>query len=115
MFGLTPETRVFLRTGATDGRFGADALKGIVINVIREDPHARHLFCFCNKARDRVKLLWHDGGAFWVAGKRLARGVYDFPKNGAAVACMSMAQLEVLVKGVQFTPLSMTGPRRYRR
>ena len=112
MLGLTPNTRVFVRTGATDGRYGADALKGVVIKEIREDPHGHQLFCFCNKARDRIKLLWHDGTGFWVAGKMLPRGSYDFPKNGAAVARMSMAQLEALVKGVEFARLPQ---RRYRR
>jgi transposase len=112
MLGLTPNTPVFVRTGATDGRFGADALKGVVIRVLRQDPHGKHLFCFCNKMRNRIRLLWHDGTGFWVAGKMLPRGTYDFPKNGAAVARMSMAQLEALVKGVEFTRVSKP---RYRR
>jgi len=112
MLGLTASTRVFLKTGVTDGRLGADALKGLVTQVIREDPHNRqHLFCFCNKARNRLRLLWHDGSGFWVAGKSLPRGRYDFPQDAAAAAQLNMAQLEVLVKGVQFTPAS----RGYRR
>jgi transposase len=112
MLGLTPTTRVFLKTGVTDGRLGADALKGLVTQVIREDPYNRqHLFCFCNKARNRLKLLWHDGTGLWVAGKSLPRGTYDFPQDAAAVAQLNMTQLEVLVKGVQFTPAN----RGYRR
>jgi transposase len=112
MLGLTPTTRVYLKTGVTDGRLGADALKGLVTQVIREDPHNRqHLFCFCNKARNRLKLLWHDGTGFWVAGKGLPRGTYDFPQDAAAVAQLNMAQLEILVMGVQFTPAN----RGYRR
>lgn len=112
MLGLTPTTRVFLKTGVTDGRLGADALKGLVTQVLHEDPHGRqHLFCFCNKARNRLRLLWHDGSGYWVAGKSLPRGTYDFPQDAAGVAHLSMAQLEVLVKGVQFT----AAPRGYRR
>lgn len=30
MFGLSEQTRVFLKTGATDGRLGLDALRGLV-------------------------------------------------------------------------------------
>jgi len=112
MLGLTPNTRVFVRSGATDGRYGADALQGVVTKVLREDPHGKQLFCFCNKARNRIKLLWHDGSGFWVAGKKAPQGGYDFPKNGGAVMRMSMAQLEALVKGVQFTRLQTP---RYRR
>lgn len=35
MFGLTRETRVFLRTGATDLRLSFEGLSGLVVNVIR--------------------------------------------------------------------------------
>jgi transposase len=104
MLGLTPTTRVFLKTGATDGRLGADALKGLVTQIVREDPHGRqHLFCFCNRAKNRLKLLWHDGTGFWVAGKHLPCSTYNFPQDAAAVSHMSMEQLEVLVRGVRFT------------
>jgi len=112
VLGLTPDTRVIIRTGATDGRYGADALKGVVLKVLREDPHGKQLFCFCNKSRNRIRLLWHDGTGFWVAAKMLPRGTYDFPNNGAAVVRMGMGQLEALVKGVEFTRVSTP---RYRR
>ena len=57
MLGLTPITRGFLKTGVTVGRLGAVALKGLVTQVIREDPHGRqHLFYYCNKTRNRLKL-----------------------------------------------------------
>src|ERR1700680_2788456 len=104
MLGLTNNTRVFLKTSVTDGRLGADALKGLVTKVIREDPHRGHLFCFCNGAKNRIKLLWWDGTGFFIAGKRLPRGTYDFPKNEMAVSRMSPAQLDVLLKGVDFRP-----------
>jgi transposase len=96
MFGLTNQTRVFLRTGVTDGRLGYEGLRGLVSKVIREDARAGHLFVFCNRRANRVKLLWYYDGGFYVAAKRLDRGVKDWPRTEAGAARMSTAQLVVL-------------------
>ena len=39
--------------------------------------------------------------SFWL--RQQQSGTFDFPKDPAAVSRMSPAQLEVLLKGVQFT------------
>lgn len=38
MFWLSEQTRVFLRTGVTDGRLGTDALRGLVGKAMRLHP-----------------------------------------------------------------------------
>jgi hypothetical protein len=38
MLGLTAETRVFLKTRATDLRLAFEGLRALVVNVIRQDP-----------------------------------------------------------------------------
>jgi transposase len=103
VFGITNQTRVYLRTGVTDGRLGYEGLRGLTVKVIQKDPLGGHLFCFCNGARNRIKFLWWDGTGFFIAAKRLPRGTFDFPKNPNAVAQMSIAQLQVLLRGVEFT------------
>jgi len=47
--------------------------------------------------------LWFDGTGFFIAAKRLGRGRFDFPQTSGAVAQMSTAQLQVLLRGVEFT------------
>ena len=46
MFGLSEQTRVFLKTGATDGRLGLDALRGLVSQVLRQDALTGSIFAF---------------------------------------------------------------------
>jgi len=103
VFGLTNQTRVYLRSGITDGRLGYDGLRALTVQTLKADPQAGHLFCFCNRARNRVKFLWYDGTGFFIAAKRLPRGTFDFPKTPDAVAEMSPAQLQILLRGVEFT------------
>ena len=101
MFGLTSETRVFLRTGVTDLRLNFEGLRALVINVIGEEPLSGHLFCFCNRPRNRIKCLIWDGSGFWVCAKRLERATFDWPNTREAAARMNLANLQLLVAGFE--------------
>ncbi len=102
MFGITSETRVYLRVGTTDGRLGFEGLRGLVVKVIQQEPQSGFLFAFCNGRRNRIKLLWYHDGGYLIAAKRLERGTFDFPRDGARAARLSTAQLHALLKGVEF-------------
>lgn len=101
MFGITSETRVFLRTGVTDLRLNFEGLRALVINVIHEEPLSGHLFCFCNRAHNRIKCLIWDGSGFWVCAKRLERATFQRPGTQDAVAAMSLSQLRLLLAGFE--------------
>jgi transposase len=101
MFGLTEQTRVFLKTGVTDGRLGIEGLRGLVSTVLQQDVLAGHVFVFCNGRRNRIRCLLWDGSGFWLATKRLERATFDWPKNAAAMSQMSLVQLRLLLEGFE--------------
>jgi len=101
MIGLNEQTRVFLRTGVTDGRLGIEGLRGLVSKVLRQDVLSGHLFAFCNRRRNRVCCLLWDGSGFWIASKRVERGTFDWPKDEAAIAQMGLSQLRWLLDGFE--------------
>jgi transposase len=111
MFWLSEQTRVFLKTGVTDGRLGIDALRGLVSQVLREDVLTGSLFAFCNGRRNRIRCLLFDGSGFWLASKRLERATFQWPKDEAAVAQMSLSQLRLVLEGFELR--SRRGWRRY--
>jgi transposase len=113
MFGLSEQTRVFLKTGATDGRLGLDALRGLVSQVLRQDVLTGSIFAFCNRRRNRIRCLLFDGSGFWLASKRLERATFQWPKDEAAVMQMSLAQLRLLLEGFELK--SRRGWRRYEK
>ena len=56
MLTLPPSVRIFLAAGVTDLRKSFDGLEGIARHVIAEDPLSGHLFVFCNRRRNRLKM-----------------------------------------------------------
>ena len=84
MIGLSEQTRVFLKTGITDGRLGIEGLRGLVSTVLRQDVLAGHVFVFCNRRRNRIRCLLWDGSGFWLASKRLERATECFTKHSVA-------------------------------
>jgi transposase len=101
MLGLTPETEVFIKPGATDGRLGLEALRGIIAKKVNQNPMAGHLFCFANRARTRMKLVWYHAGIFYLT-TCFIEGVFDFPRDEAAARIITWEQLEALLRGARF-------------
>jgi transposase len=98
-FALNRATRVFVKTGATDLRLSFNGLYGQVVNVLQADPLSGHLFCFCNRARTRVKILTFDGSGLWVFAKRLERARFAWPQAGESL--IDPLQLQALLTGFE--------------
>jgi transposase len=113
MFGLSEQTRVFLKTGVTDGRLGIEGLRGLVSSVLRQDVLAGHVFVFCNGRRNRIRCLLWDGSGFWLATKRLERATFEWPKDPMAMSQMSLVQLRLLLEGFELR--SRRGWQRYEK
>jgi hypothetical protein len=79
--------------------------------VLRQDVLSGYVFAFCNRRRNRVRCLLWDGSDFWLAAKRLERATFDWPKDEAAVAQMSLVQLRLLLEGFELR--SRRGWQRY--
>jgi len=78
-FGDKP---VYLCCGATDMRKSINGLSAHVQMSFDLDPFADALYVFCNKKRDRIKILEWDGDGFWLYFKRLERGRFRWPGVG---------------------------------
>jgi transposase len=103
MFGLSEKTRVYLRPGITDGRLGADGLRGLVSQDLGQDVMDGSLFAFCNRRRNRISCLLWDGSGIWVAHKRLERGTFNWPKDATSVSQLSLVQLRLLLDGFELS------------
>jgi transposase len=96
---LPENVKVFLAAGATDMRKSFDTLAGLVRSHIQEDPLSGHLFVFCNRRHDRLKILLWESSGFWLFAKRLERGTFAWPASGAKVQ-YTPAELALLLGGL---------------
>lgn len=110
MLSPGPATKIFLVAGVTDMRKSFDGLYGIVAGTLEADPLSGHLFVFCNRRRDRIKVLCFDGSGLWVCAKRLEKGTFNWPSGGGGSVELTQAQLHLLLGGLD---LRQTRKRRW--
>ena len=112
MLALTPTTRVYLAAGATDMRKSFNSLAAIVSGTLGRDPTSGHLFAFCNRGRNRIKILYWDGSGLWVCAKRLEKGTFAWPDSRARHVDFTREEFVMLVAGLD--PASTRRRRWYR-
>lgn len=107
MITLGDHTRVYLAAGSTDMRKAIDGLSVLVAEVLSLDPLSSHLFVFCNRRRDKLKVLfWHNNG-FWLWYRRLERQRFWWPRTGdeTRVVELSVRELGWLLEGLDITQI----------
>ena len=73
--------QVFLAIGNTDLRKSIDGLSIIVQEKFKLDPFSRNLYVFCNRNRDKLKILeWYSTG-FWLHYLRLEKDKFNWPES----------------------------------
>ena len=77
-----------------------DSLAAIVSGTLKQDPHTGHIFVFCNRRKNRLKLLFWERSGFWVCAKRLERGTFAWPESSSKTIEMSSPELAVILAGI---------------
>ena len=76
--------KVYLCCGHTDMRKSINGLMTLVQESFELDPFDKAMYVFCNRNRDRIKILVWDDDGFWLYFKRLEKGSFKWPKPGDA-------------------------------
>ena len=101
MLNLIHNPNVYLAAGATDLRKSIDGLALLVSHAFDLDPFSQNLFVFCNKQRDKIKILVWEQNGFWLCYKRLEKGRFQWPKStkNQAIA-LTRRELQWLLDGL---------------
>ena len=99
MLNITKETQIYLACGATDMRKSINGLCGIVQGNFELDPFEKAYFVFCNRQRNRLKILtWAENG-FWIHFNRLEKGHFKWPESGEIqTLTLNHEELNLLIK-----------------
>jgi len=97
---------VYLALGSTDLRKSIDGLAVLVKEGFELDPFSSGLFVFCNRKRDKIKMLHWEHNGFWLYYRRLERGRFQWPqKPGGTPVQISRRQLRWLLDGLPLQQL----------
>jgi transposase len=100
MINFPPTVRIYLAVQPADMRRGFDGLAALTTSVIGQDPLSGHLFVFCNRRRDRMKILYWDRDGFAVWMKRLERGVFNLPTPTGDRVEVTPAEMAAILEGI---------------
>ena len=94
--------RVYLARGSTDMRKSIDGLAVLVQEVFELDPFSPNLFVFCNRKRDKMKILYWDKNGFWLYYRRLEKGQFQWPSDNHELTPLKITrrQLNWLLDGL---------------
>jgi transposase len=93
--------RVYLACGSTDLRKSIDGLAVLVKEGFDLDPFSPCLFVFCNRNRDKLKILRWEHNGFWLYYRRLERGKFQWPQEPKDTPVkISYRQLRWLLDGL---------------
>jgi transposase len=102
---IPTSTRIFLALGSTDMRKAIDGLSILVQDRLELDPLSGHLFVFCNRRRNMIKILyWHRNG-YCLWQKRLEKHIFTWPERADQVMQIDARQLGWLLEGLDINRL----------
>jgi transposase len=100
MLSFESVPHVYLAPGATDLRKSIDGLSALVAAVFELDPFSDRWFVFCNRQRDKLKILRWDTNGFWLYYRRLERGRFRWPVQTGPALSITRRQLQWLLDGL---------------
>jgi transposase len=90
---------VYLCLDPVDFRKQIDGLAAIVQDELSLNPFSEQLFCFTNRRRNRVELLYWEHSAFVLWMKRLERERFHWARGEEATVTLTGQQLNWLLDG----------------
>ncbi len=99
MINLDKIKHVYISSDFTDLRKSIDGLALIVETTFKLDVFEEALFIFCNRDKNKLKILHFDNG-FWLYYRRLEQGKFKWPSAETnAIYTLTFDELKWLVNG----------------
>jgi transposase len=103
MIQIPAHTQILVMHEPINFRNGIDGTAAIARVVLAKEPMQGAFFVFRNKMGHSLRVLYYDGGGYWICTRRLSKGTYNgvWPKGDGAAVCQPMLarELQVLIWG----------------
>lgn len=96
---------VYLHREPVDFRQAINGLSAIIEGAMGLSPLSGAVFVFCNRRRDKLKILYWDHSGFALWYKRLEKERFPWPRSlPDTIIALSEEQLHRLLSGIDITP-----------
>ena len=97
------DAQVYLCRDVVDMRKSINGLSLLVEQTLGLDPFAPRLFVFCNRKRDKVKILYWERSGFVLWYKRLEKHRFPWPRGASEqTVTLTGRELNWLLDGIDF-------------
>jgi transposase len=101
MMRPSDELEVHVYRQVVDMRKSINGLSAIVEQELHLSPFSTHLFVFCNRRRDKIKILYWERSGFVLWYKRLEKDRFPWPRRDKdGVVPMTGRELNWLLDGI---------------
>jgi transposase len=106
---------VYLCREVVDFRKSINGLSALVEEQLGLSPFAPRLFVFCNRRRDKLKILYWERNGFVLWYKRLEKDRFPWPRRDKSdVVTMTGRELNWLLDGIDLFRVKPHQPLSYK-
>ena len=99
MIDFRTVNKIYLMPGYTDLRLGIDGYAAIVELKFNGNPTDGSLYIFCNRSRNKIKILHFEYSGYWLYYKRIETGHVKWP-NMSDINSIEEKQFRWLFDGI---------------
>jgi transposase len=116
MMRPSEKIEVFLYRGIVDMRKSINGLSAIVEEELGLSPFGPSLFVFCNRQRDKIKILYWERSGFVLWYKRLEKARFPWPRRDKDdVLEMTRRELNWILDGIDIFRMKPHEELKYER
>ncbi len=103
MKALSEFTNIYIHRNPVDMRKGINGLSEVVQQMAMGSFEGEHLFVFCGRRKNSIKVLYFDKSGFALWQKRLERDRFHWPSRLTEdVVTIDSEQMKWLLEGYNF-------------
>jgi transposase len=109
MLQLPANARIFVMHAPVSFRNGIEGLAAVARLVLQKEPMDGAFFVFRNKGRHMLRVLYYDGGGYWLCTRRLSKGCFSAWPQGDGTSPSSpllVRELQILLWGGDYASCS---------
>ena len=110
---LVAHSPIYLANMSVDMRKSINSLSLLVSELFHLNPTCGAYFVFCNRKKDKIKILYWDKNGFALWYKRLEKNSFKFHQQSDGTVLLTSEQLQWLLSGLDYQSMQQINELNY--